>query len=47
MNSDLEVAQPLESNRENRDHQKYFWNVIVFQEKSQSGARKLNRNQDR
>ena len=22
-----------ESNRENREHQKYFWNVIVLQEK--------------
>ena len=29
-------------NRENREYQKYFWNVIaVFKEKSQSGVRKL------
>ena len=26
-----------------REHQKYFWNVIVLQEKSQLGVRKLNR----
>ena len=32
----------LQSNRENREHQEYFWNVIVFQENSQSGMRKLN-----
>ena len=32
----------LQSNRENREHQEYFWNVIVFQEDSQSGMRKLN-----
>ena len=31
----------------NREHQKYFWNVIVLQEKSQSGVRKLNRKQER
>ena len=30
----------------NREHQKYFWNVIVVQEKSQSGLRKLNRKQE-
>ena len=35
----------LESNRENRKHQKHFWNVIVLQEKSQSDVRKLNRKQ--
>ena len=33
--------------RENREHQNYFWNVIVMQEKSQSGLRKLNRKQER
>ena len=33
--------------RENREHQNYFWNVIVLQEKSQSGVRKLNRKQER
>ena len=37
----------LQSNQENCEHQKYFWNVIVLQEKSQSGARKLNRKQER
>ena len=37
----------LQSNRENREHQKYFWNIIVLQEKSQSGVRKLNRKQQR
>ena len=30
----------------NREHQKYFWNVIVVQEESQSGLRKLNRKQE-
>ena len=29
-----------------REHQKYFWNVIVVQEKSQSGLRKVNRKQE-
>ena len=37
----------LQSNQENCEHQKYFWNVIVLQEKSQSGTRKLNRKQER
>ena len=37
----------LQSNQENCEHQKYFWNVIVLQEKSQSGARKLNCKQER
>ena len=37
----------LQSNRENREHQEYFWNVIVFQENSQSGMRKLNCKQGR
>ena len=37
----------LQSNRENREHQKYFWNIIVLQEKSQSGVRKLNGEQQR
>ena len=32
----------LQSNWENHEHQRYFWNVIVLQEKSQSGMRKLN-----
>ena len=31
----------LQSNQENREHQKYFWNVIVLQQKSQSGGRKV------
>ena len=33
--------------QENPEHQNYFWNVIVLQEKSQSGVRKLNRKQER
>ena len=37
----------LQSNRENSEHQEYFWNVIVFQENSQSGMRKLNCKQGR
>ena len=33
----------LQSNWENHEHQRYFWKyVIVLQEKSQSGMRKLN-----
>ena len=32
----------LQSNQVNSEHQEYFWNVIVFQENSQSGMRKLN-----
>ena len=32
----------LQSNWENLEHQEYFWNVIGFQENSQSGMRKLN-----
>ena len=31
----------LQSNRENRDHHKYFWNVIVLKEKSKSGLVKF------
>ena len=31
----------LQSNQENREQTEYFWNVIVFQENSQSGVRKL------
>ena len=31
----------------NREHQKYFWNVIVLRGKSQSGVRKLNQKQER
>ena len=41
------VLECLQSNRENCEHQKYFWNVIVSQEKSQSGIRKLNCKQER
>ena len=42
----------LQSNRENREHQKYFWNVIVLRginnnKKKQSGVRKLNGKQER
>ena len=37
----------LQSNRENREHQKYFWNVIVLREKNQSCVRKLNGKQER
>ena len=40
------VLECLQSNRENCKHQKYFWNVIVLQEKSQSGMRKLNCKQE-
>ena len=36
----------LQSNWENHEHQKCFWNVIVFQEKSQSDMRKLNSKQE-
>ena len=28
----------LQSNQENREHQKYFWNDIMLQEKSLSGV---------
>ena len=31
----------LQSNRENHEQQKDFWNVIVVQEKGQSDVRKL------
>ena len=41
------LTRVLQWNRENREHQKYFWNVIVLQERSQSGVRKLNRKQKR
>ena len=34
-------SKVLQSNRKNRERQKYFWNVIVLQEKSQSGLKKL------
>ena len=37
----------LQRNRKNHEQQKYSWNVIVFQEKRQSGERKLNHKQDR
>ena len=33
--------------RENHEHQKYFWNLIVLQEKSLSGVTKLNSKQER
>ena len=37
----------LQSNWENREQQKYFWNIIiVLQEKCQLGVRKLNRKQE-
>ena len=36
----------LQSNRDNCEHQKYFWNANALQEKSQSGMRKLNRKQE-
>ena len=44
--SDQIVSFLLQSNWENREHQKYFWNVIVLQEKSQSVVRKLNCKQE-
>ena len=31
----LLLSPELEPNRRNREHQKYFWNVIVLQEKKQ------------
>ena len=37
----------LQSNEEIREHQQYFWNVIVLQEISQSGVRKVNLKQER
>ena len=37
----LVAGKRLKSRRENREQQKYFWNAIVLQEKSQSGVRKL------
>ena len=37
----------LQCDRENRERLKYLRNVIVLQEKSQSGVRKLNRKQER
>ena len=37
----LVAGKRKQSNRENHEQQKYFWNVIVLQEKSQSGVRKL------
>ena len=37
----------LQSNRENHEYHKYFCNVIVLQEKSQTGVRKLNYEQER
>ena len=43
----LRSRRQLQSNQKNHEHQKHFWNVIVLQEKSQSGVRKLNRKQDR
>ena len=32
------VGSELQSNNENREHQKYFWNVIVLQEKKANQA---------
>ena len=40
------VSEHFQSNQKNRQHQKYFWNVVVLQEKHQSGVRKLNRKQE-
>ena len=37
----------LQSNRENCEHLKYFWNVIVLQEKASQALIKLNRKQER
>ena len=37
----------LQSNQENREHEKFFRNAIVLQEKSQSAMRKLNHKQER
>ena len=37
----LVAGKRLQSNWENREQQTYFWNIIVLQEKSQSGVRKL------
>ena len=42
----METAVLL-SNWDNHEHQRYFWNVIVVQEKSQSGMGKLNRMEER
>ena len=36
------LSRNLHCHRENREHLKYLRNVIVLQEKSQSGVRKLN-----
>ena len=40
-------SNALQSDRENGEHLEYFWSVIVFQEKGQSGVRKLTRKQGR
>ena len=37
----LVAGKRLQSNRENREQQKYFWNAIVLQEKNESSVRKL------
>ena len=37
----LVAGKRLQSNREDSEQQKYFWNAIVLQGKSQSGVRKL------
>ena len=37
----LVAGKRLQSSQENREQQKYFWNIIVLQEKSQSRVRKL------
>ena len=37
----LVAGKRLQSNRENGEQQKYFWNAIVLQEKNESSVRKL------
>ena len=41
MDKILVAGKRLQSNREDSEQQKYFWNAIVLQGKSQSGVRKL------
>ena len=38
----IPAFENLQSNQDNGEHQKYFWNVIVLHENSQSGLRKPN-----
>lgn len=47
INDNLHLQSILLSNSENHEHQKYLWNVIVQQGKSQLGLRKLNCEQQR